>query len=456
MSTKFLLEKFLFKKIEIWIVALLCIVFIVFSLLFGALLLGHERGSPKFYRLGKLATETVQLVMRVRQILTFEPTGVTMGAKRFGARAGLNIDKEFKPDAIVVIPTMNDELGEWQTLLVDLKTQRSTSLNLFEVMSAATSRLRPNESKVFSKVFRRESAVIKAPRFDNSLNLTLVTNSGILMQVGSEQQLQWANAEFRFHHTFNFTDDNKDIWAIGTDINEMLTLPPVYSNKKFINDAIIKIDSKTGEIKDYFNITEAMIEAKLDNHLFIGRFDRFAADPLHINDVQPVSIDGKYFSKSDIFISLGHANMVVLYDTLERKIKWHSTRGLYHQHDVDILDDTTIAIFNNNRVYTDVDKTFKHNQIVSYDFSNNKNKYLHDDIFLENDIRTVSQGLFDFTDYGLLREETNYGRFLIFKGTKKVFEFLAKNEDGYSTSLGWSYLETDKSITSKIRKRYFK
>ena len=95
-------------------------------------------------------------------------------------------------------------------------------------------------------------------------------------------------------------------------------------------------------------------------------------DPIHLNDIQPVLSDGKYFKKGDVFLSLRNLSMIVLYRPDENKIIWHKQFPWIWQHDVDILNDHQISIYNNKRMMLNLDKSEKkHSNILIYDFKKN-------------------------------------------------------------------------------------
>ena len=52
--------------------------------------------------------------------------------------------------------------------------------------------------------------------------------------------------------------------------------------------------------------------------------------------------------KGDLFLSLRSQNMIILYRLSTNKIISHITGPFSNQHDVDIISDKEISIFNNN------------------------------------------------------------------------------------------------------------
>ena len=125
------------------------------------------------------------------------------------------------------------------------------------------------------------------------------------------------------------------------------------------------------------------------------------------------------------------------------------------QHDVDILDDHRISIFNNN-LYTfyDGDKVDGNNEVVIYDFKTDSySKYL-DGSLEQYDVRTISGGLSQILDTGdLFIEEQNYGRLLYFnKDTSVQWQYVNRADDGNIYLVMWSRILYKPEDIKKIRK----
>ena len=119
--------------------------------------------------------------------------------------------------------------------------------------------------------------------------------------------------------------------------------------------------------------------------------------------------------------------MVLLYRPSTNKIIWKGSRPFFHQHDVDILDDHRISIFDNNsKNFVDGDVVDGHNEVIIYNFKTDKySSYLKDSL-ATNDVRTITQGRSQILQNGdLFIEDTNYARTLYF------------NADG---SLRWTHV----------------
>jgi len=119
--------------------------------------------------------------------------------------------------------------------------------------------------------------------------------------------------------------------------------------------------------------------------------------------------------------------MILLYRPSSNEIIWIGTGSTFHRHDVDILDDHRISIFNNNsKDFVDGEVVDGHNEVIIYNFKTNKySSYLKDSL-VDNDVRTITQGRSQILSNGdLYIEETNYARTLYF------------NADG---SLRWTHV----------------
>lgn len=71
-------------------------------------------------------------------------------------------------------------------------------------------------------------------------------------------------------------------------------------------------------------------------------------DPLHLNDVEPALTASDHFEKDDLFLSFRNLQSVIQYRPSTGEVIRVIGGPLASQHDVDILNDSTLVIFNNN------------------------------------------------------------------------------------------------------------
>ena len=185
-----------------------------------------------------------------------------------------------------------------------------------------------------------------------------------------------------------------------------------------------------------------------------SRIHSFDADPIHLNDIQPVLEDSEYWKKGDVFLSLRHQSMILLYRPLTNKIIWKDTGKYFQQHDVDILDDHRISIFNNNsRNYQARNAVEGNNEIIIYDFKKNEHsKYLSESLEKEN-VKTITEGLSEILPNGdLFIEESNFARTLYFNADGSLrWSHVNRAENGQTYIIGWSrilYTEEDLGLVN--------
>ena len=122
--------------------------------------------------------------------------------------------------------------------------------------------------------------------------------------------------------------------------------------KNFDNylDDGITILNDDGEVLFSKSITQILIENGHINRLFA--MQKYLNDPIHLNDIQPVLYDGKFWKKGDLFISIRNISMIFLYRPETNKIiKILENENMLNQHDVDIINENSISFFNNNYLY---------------------------------------------------------------------------------------------------------
>ena len=93
------------------------------------------------------------------------------------------------------------------------------------------------------------------------------------------------------------------------------------------------------------SVFEILKENYLENLIVTAKE---TGNPIHLNDIQPVLQDSKFWMKGDLFLSLRNLSMVLLYRPSTNKILWYQQGPWVYQHDVDIINKSNIAIFNNN------------------------------------------------------------------------------------------------------------
>jgi hypothetical protein len=272
-----------------------------------------------------------------------------------------------------------------------------------------------------------------------------------LHKIDSSGDLIWKSDTLIVHHGMNLNKDG-DIWAC-TQIPGWKATGKFFSGGKeiFYNDyTITKFDNKTGEILFHKSITEILNENNISNYIFKSVDTK---EPIHLNDVQPALNTTKYYQEDDVFISLRNISLILHYRPSTNELINLLEGPFINQHDVDILNDSTLVIFNNN-TSVDINRDGKepHNDttravfagdfysnIVSYNFKSNCFSFIGDSVFRANKIFTMSEGLMEFIDPSTyFVEEQNSGLLWIISNDKVIYKNVLKSQhEGYHHLPNW-------------------
>jgi hypothetical protein len=328
-------------------------------------------------------------------------------------------DNDLEQNVVELIDLFEDEkLHGWA--FPDLDVFRFDSSNKFHTHP---SRLDLESSKIIHPFLNK----------DGSLVFNFYVRSP-LFSVDSCGNLLWKNSDFAFHHSLE-TDSEGNYWSAGV----LDKTHPIYG-QGFIDDMVVKV-SPRGKTLFSKSVLEILIENNLHNKIYT--YDQFVKDPIHLNDIEPVLKDGLYWKKGDLFLSLSHLNLILLYRPSINKLVWWKQEYMMHQHDIDIVGPSKISIFNNNRITTKTgDSVVGTNEILIFDFNEDRFSSPYKNLFQRENIKTVNQGLSHIGVNGeLLVEETRAGRLIFFtpEGNKE-WEFINKDSKGRTFVLNWSRL----------------
>ncbi|KPF54642.1 hypothetical protein IP65_08015 [Novosphingobium sp. AAP1] len=185
-----------------------------------------------------------------------------------------------------------------------------------------------------------------------------------------------------------------------------------------------------------------LLDANNMGQLWRGR--PYSDDPIHLNDIQPVPGDGPYWRSGDLLISLRNLSLLLLYRPSTGKVVW--SRGLpwRFQHDVSVLDDHRISVFDNHWRFAwdqpeqaEPDGT---NRMLVYDFATDQVSEPLARAFRDLNIHTRAQGRATPLPGGdTMVEETELGRVvrLAADGTVR-WNFISADADRNRFELRWT------------------
>ena len=263
-------------------------------------------------------------------------------------------------------------------------------------------------------------------------------HSSPLIKIDACSNLIFQNTHDEFHHSIE-KDIEGNLWVPSRMYPQFLEVEKV-GRDKYADDTIVKL-SPDGDILFEKSISQIFIDNGLEYLLFALGNKRLNLDPIHLNDIQPVDFDGEFWKKGDVFLSMRNQSMVALYRPSTNKIIWKGNGPFFHQHDVDILNDHTISVFNNNsKDFSDGRVVDGNNEVIIYNFKNNEYSFYFNDSLIKNDVRTTTQGTSQILPNGdLFVEETNFGRSLYFDSDGSLrWTHLNRAQNGKVYYVSWS------------------
>ena len=275
-----------------------------------------------------------------------------------------------------------------------------------------------------------------------------------LMRLDANSKILWADHSHIYHHSLNL-DADSNIWACTSDLNKGDKTPvkgiatisgEIY---RYQDNYITLIDKNTGKTLFHKSVTEILIENNYSNFVYgLSDPDRINHDPIHLNDIEPVLKDSKYWKKGDVFISIRHRSLILLYRPSTNKILRLIYGNFFNQHDIDITSDQEISIFNNNYIFYEKDNsnllctvvdTLHSSEVISYSLKDSTLQKPFNKLFIQENIWTETQGLYTHISNGdLFVESQNQGKLFILNNKGVVYKkMLHAPLEGYAYYPNW-------------------
>ena len=437
----------MFKKFFTYPVFLVIFLSIVGSILFGSLLRYHYLGGDRFQSLQKIVVTIAEIPMRVQDMIKYRTLNLNKLKPLLKHKDKKRFEQfiEKKRNALLVLPRYEHSLSRSVVDIIDL--------NDFEVIHTYKHDIEEMNNLVTNtKEFPRLKIDESPTRFTYVHPLLL--NDGSLISFGGPafridfcSNLLWINDEERFHHSLMF-DHEGNIW-VGGHMNPRSKYVKKYSIKNFIDDSIIKINTD-GKILYNKSVTEILIE----NNIVANNFALTSSlsnlrDPIHLNDIEPAFIDTEYWKQGDLFMSIRSQSAIIHYRPSTNKVINYITGPFAMQHDVDIISDKEISIFNNNNFLINNE----YSEILIYNFKTKKFRTLFNDQLKKENFKTMTGGLSHiFKDKSLMVDSQDHGRILLFnKEGKKEWEYVNKDKNGDIGNIWWSRIIEDELFIKNFK-----
>ena len=439
----------MFKRIFNFKIFLLILLFVIWSALFGSLLKHHYKGGENFSVLQNIAVSIAEIPNTAEDMIELVIEGKKPNLNKPSILTKHEDKKRFerfienKRNALLVLPRYEHSLSRSVVDIIDL--------NNFEVIHTYKHDIDEMNNQVTNtKEFPRIKIDDTPIRFIYAHPLLLQDGSiisgnhySIRFKIDFCSNLQWINKEEKFHHS-EMLDHEKNIW-VGGQMNPKSHYVKKYSNKNFNDDSIIKINTD-GKILFNKSVIEILIENRLvDQNIFTS----LDVDPIHLNDIEPALTSTQHWKQGDVFLSPRDLSAIIHYRPSTNKVIEYITGPFAQQHDVDIISDKEISIFNNNNFFVDNE----YSEVLVYNFETKKFRKLFNDQLQKEKFKTETEGLsHTFKDGSLLVEEQNHGRIILFNNKgEKEWEFVNKDKNGDIGFVSWSRVIEDEIFVKKFK-----
>lgn len=424
------------KKIALSIVAL------TFLCVWSAAVAYVSSGGKSLGRAGKMLLNFSEIPQKISKVLSSPEVAKTMPLIYYEVPKDFEAINQLDYDLYGTMALWDEVNGDWNINLLNLKSNKiEFSWDFAEANFKSAERLFKNSIPKNSLVLPDKSLI---GRFSYTPNL---------FRLDSLSNVIWKNEDFLYHHSLQIGSEG-NIWACGStlDNNDKVFLGGTVQNLhgevlSYRDDFIVQVDVQTGKTLFEKGVAELLIENGYSGYLYSGDL----LDPIHLNDVQPILEDGQFWKQGDVLLSIRNRSLVILYRPATNKILRIISGPFINQHDADVLEDGVISIFNNNII---TNKKFisenpigkvdslKSSEVLMYDFVSDSFSKLHNQVFVDHQIKTKTQGLSEVLKNGdLFVEEQNNGVIYIIRDGAIIYKHCFLVEDGkYCMHPSWMQL----------------
>ena len=289
--------------------------------------------------------------------------------------------------------------------------------------------------------------------------VSFITNRSPLFRLDSASNLMWRQDSLSFHHAINRAVDGS-LWACtmrwergGRHIAYRGRYRMGDRTVHFLDNSVARIDPETGHILEVHSMAEVLRDNELD-HLILRSGD--AQDPLHLNDVEPALTPSDHMEVGDLFLSFRNLQCVLQFRPSTGEVIRVIDGPLAAQHDVDIVNDSTLVIFNNNVQENNgkhtpggykypiskeqVELAHYHSQITLFDLASGSFTPLYPELMAQEGIMTSSEGLQEaLPDGRWFLEEQNSGELWVVGPEGVLYHGVhAAHHDGHHHLPNWT------------------
>jgi Arylsulfotransferase (ASST) len=369
----------MFRPVPLWLF-LLCLILGIFGTIgFGALVLHAARGGKKFEPVQDVAVAIADTPLILADVFRWTDVfAASPGTEALPPGWWDNPADSFRDPGYVLL-TLYDSSARQSFVrlmrLSDGRVLRDYRPDIGALTREADRTWTPTQDD------RRIPFAIGHPDLlpDGGL---IFSGRSLMARIGACGDIRWMRPGF--HHSIE-RDLQGNYWTPSV----ALSPPRPDVRPTFREDGVTLIDPNGRTLFD--RSSSEIFAANGLEYLVRGR--PYTDDPYHLNDVQPVYSDGPYWQRGDVFLSYRHQSLVMLYRPSSGRVLWWRAGPWLSQHDVTILDDHRIGLFD-NRVVQGVanSSSVGYNRFIIYDFATNRWSSPYNAGFRQWNLRTVAGG----------------------------------------------------------------
>lgn len=434
-------ERFLFSRIEVWLAALLLLLALLGAFFYGAFVKYASENRSAAGPLGAAALQVAGLPVdaknAVDQMFEGHKSALHAYEQRFGTETGFHFayPAGSRPGAgYLLLSRYDGDAGQSVVELVDLN--RQTILHRWAPDFDAIRRQFKVDAALpdsnWADPAERVRLIHPLPTPDGGL---IYQNDSPLVKIDACAKPVWV-VNGIYHHSAERAPDGS-LWVPFYHVPSQLPLV----DSQFQEDEIVHLSAE-GEVLSRTSVVK-LLQDNGYGHLVFGNAE-YVNDATHLNDIQPVPGDGPYWKAGDVFLSLRNISTVLLYRPSENRVVWLKQWPWVNQHDVDVLDDHRISIFDNRKFnFRDHrSKVVPFNDVKIYDFATDTVSSPWQEAMAKLELRTVDMGRQEVIDADtVFVEESNFGRLVqLHRDAGVDWQYLNRSGDGTAYLLNWTRL----------------
>ena len=300
----------MFKKIEIWILYLAALLSIPLIISYGALVRYELMGGKKLSAISKPALFLAEIPANIKRIILSGSALQVQHKDRFPSLNAFN-GTHNSNESYLLLSRHNGNSNKGVVELIDLKNFKILHAWNPDTDEFNKSVKTAGEFKHLSRDKSQSRFEFRHPKLDTDGGL-IFADSSPLIKINACSDLIFQNTHDLFHHSVE-TDHAGNIWVPAHSYPQTLPIDRVGriipSEKGYLDDSIVKL-SPNGKILYEKSVSQIFIDNGLEYLLF--SLAQFTNDPIHLNDIQPVGFDTKFWKK-EMYLSLRNQSMVLLY-----------------------------------------------------------------------------------------------------------------------------------------------